>query len=147
MTLYTNGNTPAPLPFRIRLSDGRTRTDPTSFTPEEIADAGYEEAPEPPAYDPETEHLVWADGAWSVEALPPPPVRPVTPRQMRLALVQLDMKAQVDAYVATLDDAALIEWEYATSVERGNPLIAAAQSALELTDAQTDDLFRLAAKL
>lgn len=42
MTLYTkNGSYPQPIPFRIRLSDGSTRTDPSSFTPEEIADAGY----------------------------------------------------------------------------------------------------------
>jgi hypothetical protein len=42
MTIYSyNGAYPQKLPFRIRLSDGRTRTDPTSFTAEEIADAGY----------------------------------------------------------------------------------------------------------
>lgn len=29
------------LPYRIRLSDGSTRTDPSTFTDEEIADAGY----------------------------------------------------------------------------------------------------------
>lgn len=35
------GRYPEPLPYRIRLSDGRTRTDPSSFTEEELADAGY----------------------------------------------------------------------------------------------------------
>lgn len=29
--------TPAPLPHRIRLADGSTRTDRSTFTPEEIA--------------------------------------------------------------------------------------------------------------
>jgi hypothetical protein len=32
---------PKPLPFRIKLSNGRTRTDPSTFSAEEIADAGY----------------------------------------------------------------------------------------------------------
>lgn len=49
MTLYTkNGSYPQPIPFRIRLSNGLTRTDPTSFTPEEIADAGYTAVPDMP---------------------------------------------------------------------------------------------------
>lgn len=42
MSLYTkNGSYPQPIPFRIRLSDGSTRTDPSTFTEEEIVDAGY----------------------------------------------------------------------------------------------------------
>lgn len=36
-----NGDYPAPIPFRIRLSNGYTRTDPSTFTEEEILDAGY----------------------------------------------------------------------------------------------------------
>lgn len=40
--LYSlNGNYPQPLPFRIRLSDGSTRTEPSTFTPEDILSAGY----------------------------------------------------------------------------------------------------------
>lgn len=47
--LYSlNGNYPTELPFRIRLSDGSTRTEPSSFTQEDIADAGYIEVSEPP---------------------------------------------------------------------------------------------------
>lgn len=42
MTLYSyQGNYPSTIPFRIRLSDGMTRTDPSTFTAEEIQDAGY----------------------------------------------------------------------------------------------------------
>ena len=49
MTLYTkNGSYPQPIPFRIRLSDGRTRTDPSTFTEEEILDAGYTPASDRP---------------------------------------------------------------------------------------------------
>lgn len=71
----------------------------------------------------------------------------VTPRQMRLALIAQGMMPQVEAYVATLDEAATVEWEYATEVARDNALIAAAQTGLSMTDAQVDDLFRLAATL
>lgn len=46
MTLYTkNGSYPQPIPYRIRLSNGLTRTDPSTFTEEEIADAGYTSVP------------------------------------------------------------------------------------------------------
>lgn len=42
--LYSyKGNYPQSLPFRIRLSNGSTRTDPSTFSQEEIEDAGYTE--------------------------------------------------------------------------------------------------------
>lgn len=37
---YQN-NEPQPLPYRIRLSSGLSRTDPATFTEQEIVDAGY----------------------------------------------------------------------------------------------------------
>jgi hypothetical protein len=62
---------PAPLPFRIRLSNGFTRYAHQPPTAEEIADAGYVAYTEP-AYDAATEQLLWVDGAYVIEALPPP---------------------------------------------------------------------------
>lgn len=60
MTLYTkNGSYPQPIPFRIRLSDGRTRTDPTSFTAEEIQDAGYVAVSDKPSIT-ENQVLSWS---------------------------------------------------------------------------------------
>lgn len=60
MTLYSyQGNYPSELPFRIRLSDGMTRTDPSTFTIEEIADSGYINVDDAPSYDANTQHLVW----------------------------------------------------------------------------------------
>lgn len=42
MTLYSfKGQYPQKLPFRIVLSNNMTRTDPSTFTDEEITDAGY----------------------------------------------------------------------------------------------------------
>lgn len=47
--LYSkNGSYPAPLPHRITVSDGITRTDSSTFTEEEIADAGYVAVENPP---------------------------------------------------------------------------------------------------
>jgi hypothetical protein len=62
---------PAPLPFRIRLSDGFTRYAHQPPTTEEILDAGYVAYTEPD-YDAATEQLLWRDGAYVIEALPPP---------------------------------------------------------------------------
>jgi hypothetical protein len=62
---------PAPLPDRIRLSDGFTRYKHQPPTAEEILDAGYIAYTEP-AYDAATEQLLWVDGAYVIEALPPP---------------------------------------------------------------------------
>jgi hypothetical protein len=62
---------PAPLPNRIRLSNGFTRYAHQPPTAEEIADAGYVAYTEP-AYDAATEQLLWVDGAYVIEALPPP---------------------------------------------------------------------------
>ncbi|XWN29967.1 MAG: hypothetical protein ROR55_21095 [Devosia sp.] len=68
MILYSkDGAEPAPLPFRIVLPDGRTRTDPTTFTPAEIADAGFVETPGVPAHDSATQHVpVWNGTGYDV---------------------------------------------------------------------------------
>ena len=66
MTLYSlNGDYPTALPFRIKLSNGMTRTDPTTFTPEEIADAGYAAVPHSPtpAHD-QTVHWSNTESQW-----------------------------------------------------------------------------------
>lgn len=64
--LYScNGNYPAPLPNRIRLSNGLTRTNSSTFTTEEIADAGYVQVSDPPTITyPEV--LDWNGTAWIV---------------------------------------------------------------------------------
>ena len=81
---------PAPLPFRIRLSNGFTRTEPASFTAEEITDAGYVGPYTEPAYDAATEQLLWVDGAYVIEALPPPIP---TPRWVDFSAVVMSLPA------------------------------------------------------
>ena len=50
------------------------RTNPP--TAEEILDAGYVGPYTEPSYNPSTEQLLWVDGAYVIEALPPPPIVP-----------------------------------------------------------------------
>ena len=59
-TLYSyQGQEPQELPERIRLSDGRTRTDSSTFTEEEIASAGFTGPYEKPEYNSEIETQSW----------------------------------------------------------------------------------------
>ena len=78
MTLLYSRDTarPEPLPFRIALPNGFTRTDPSTFTEDEITAAGLTGPYTEPAYDPATEQLEWANDAFVVVAKPPAPPEP-----------------------------------------------------------------------
>jgi hypothetical protein len=80
---------------------------------------------------------------------PPAPHVPVevAPLQMRRALRQLGLKHTVDAFLTTLDEETIEAWEYATTVRRDNQLITMAGHGLGMSEAQIDDLFRLAETL
>ena len=96
----------------------------------------------PEDYDPDKEYRV-IDGDL-VAQVP----QLVTVRQAKLALLQAGLLDDVEAAIAASDNrAAQIEWEYATEFRRDWPALVAMQSVLGLTDAQIDDLFRLAATL
>lgn len=70
MELYSKDKQyPKPLPYRIILSDGRTRTDPSSFTTQEIEDAGYTVAPDKPVVNA-WENLNWTGASWAVSDKP-----------------------------------------------------------------------------
>jgi hypothetical protein len=96
--LYSlNGARPVPLPFRIHVN-GTTRTDPSSFTAEEIAAAGFTGPFIEPPYDPATQSLDWIDGAYVVVDLPPPEPQPqwvefsatlMGDQQVKVMLIQL----------------------------------------------------------
>lgn len=76
MLLYSlNGEYPTKLPDRIRLPNGITRTDSTTYTTEEIALADYIPI-EVPDYNTETEQLNWLGDRFVVEKLPPPDPTP-----------------------------------------------------------------------
>ena len=71
----------------------------------------------------------------------------VTMRQARLALLGAGLLDDVEAVITAAGREAQIQWEYASVVERNNPVIAIVQQQQGMTDAQIDDLFREAAKL
>ena len=158
MTLYShNGATPAPLPFRITLPDGRARTDPTSFTEAEIADAGYVPALARPEHHEETQHTPEWDGvAWlvrdksdaEIEAdLDAAAPMTITMRQARLALLVAGLLDGVNAALNALPspqkEAALIEWEYTATVRRDSPLITSLAPALGMDAASIRSLFSM----
>jgi hypothetical protein len=78
---------------------------------------------------------------------PPPPVTQITMRQCRLQLLVSDLLDDVEAMIAQADRAVKIEWEYATVVDRGSPLVEAIGQQLGLDDAAIDQLFTEAARL
>jgi acyl-CoA reductase-like NAD-dependent aldehyde dehydrogenase len=78
---------------------------------------------------------------------PPPVPASITARQARLALLQAGLLDQVDAAVAAADRAAQLEWEYATTIDRGSALVQGLAANVPLTDAQLDALFTVAAAL
>lgn len=80
---------------------------------------------------------------------PPAPVPAlVTALQARRALRAAGLTAAVETYLDTDQTGALREdWEFATELPRDDAMIEAARVALQMTPAQMDDLFRLAATL
>ncbi|MEN6540828.1 MAG: hypothetical protein ABFC67_14570 [Mizugakiibacter sp.] len=75
----------------------------------------------------------------------------VSMRQARRALYDAGMLSNVEAAIAGMSgvdgDKARIDWATATTVERGNALVASLAAALGLTGAQLDALFTQAAAL
>lgn len=58
------------IPERIRLSNGVTRTDKSTFTEEELLDAGYKKTDTvPPEVNPQTEKVIWTGTDWSTQQL------------------------------------------------------------------------------
>jgi hypothetical protein len=108
----------------------------------------------PPVFDAITQGAFFGAGAWAVvDAVPPvkPVPQTVTMRQARLALLAAGKLAAVATAIAALPspqkDAAQIEWEYASTIDRASPLISSLATALGLDDEALDALFLQAAKL
>lgn len=151
---------------QLRLDNPGTSF-PDVMLDERLADWGvYPVTPvEPPAHDPATEDLTegipvliggtWTQ-VWNVRALTPEEIEVrrkesvpvvVSMRQARLALLAAGLLDDVEAAIAAGPQAARIEWEYATEVQRGYGLVLQLAPVLGLTDRQLDDLFVAAASL
>lgn len=71
--LYSlNGSYPKPIGNRIRLSNGKSRTDSSTFTEEELIDAGYQLAPDIPTRPNNVTFckLEWAGSNWEYRTTP-----------------------------------------------------------------------------
>ena len=83
--------------------------------------------------------------------VPPPPIVPetVTPRQVRLLLLQQGLLATIEATIASMDQATQITWQYASEFRRDDPLLNAMAASLvpPLTSQQIDDFFIAASQL
>lgn len=71
----------------------------------------------------------------------------VTMRQARLALYAAGLLNTVQTAIASAGQSAVIEWDYATVVERNAGLVPDMAAALGMTERQIDDLFISAAAL
>lgn len=77
----------------------------------------------------------------------PPPIAPISPRQIRQALTRAGLRAAVEAAV-TAGDQDLKEWyEFSTAFERNNAQVIAMGEALSVSPASLDDLWTLRAQL
>jgi hypothetical protein len=59
MYSYNNQYPQQNLPHKIRLADGLTKTDSSTFTKEDIENAGYREVLDPPVFDKTRQTLTW----------------------------------------------------------------------------------------
>ena len=90
----------------------------------------------------------------SLPGIQPPLMPTITRRQLRLALLRLGVTGdQVEAQIAAMRgtpierEAAMIEWQDATTYERNHHLVVALGAALGLTTAQIDDAWMEAATI
>ena len=84
------------------------------------------------------------------EPLPDPPpcqAQQITMRQCRLILHQYGLLLAVQQVVSTLGTEAQIEWEYASTVERSNPLVSAVAIAAGMSEDQINVMFTEASLL
>lgn len=103
--------------------------------------------------------FIWDDAAKDyipppLTAAPPVPVpSEVSNAQAREALIRSGISiASVNSALAAIADpvereVAVTQWEYRTSIRRDADLVVSMAGAMNLTPAQVDDLFRLAATL
>ncbi len=71
----------------------------------------------------------------------------ITALQARRALRAAGLLAVVSAWIGAQPDELQEAWEYCVEVRRDNALIAGAQAALGLTEAQIDALFQTAGEI
>ena len=71
----------------------------------------------------------------------------VSPRQIRLALNQMQMRDTVETFVKTASRDVQDVWEFSVEIRRDDPVLNQLYPALGLTSEQVDQLFLLASTL
>jgi len=101
------------------------------------------------AFDVASLYAALAADPNTLEYVAPPPVVPqsVTPRQVRLVLLEQGLLASVEAMIAQQDEATKISWQYASEFRRNDPLLNQLAVNLNLTPQQIDEFFIAAAAL
>jgi len=84
---------------------------------------------------------------WHMDAAPAVVPSRITPRQVRLLLLQQGKLAEVEAMIAGQPEAVRITWEYALEFNRADPLLAQLAGQLGITGEQLDQFFIEAARL
>jgi hypothetical protein len=79
--------------------------------------------------------------------LPPPVPLSVSPRQVRLLLLQQDLLDEVETLITTQPREIQIAWEYALEFQRNDPLLNTLAQNLNLTEQELDSFFIAAANL
>lgn len=83
-----------------------------------------------------------------ISQIPPTPVpTQLTMRQTRLALLHAGLLDTVSSGVSQMSKASQIEWEFASSVTRDNPLVFTIAQTLGLSEVDLDNLFIEGSKL
>lgn len=106
--LYSLNNAyPTELPDRIRMPDGSTRTDKSTFTDEEISSTGYVEVRLSPPHRTDMEKVIWdySAGDWVIV--------PLTEQEIQNALNYrwANIREERDLLLATTDHIVLMHYE------------------------------------
>lgn len=96
------------------------------------------------------EGWLWDGSTFTAPVMPEPEIvipSSISMRQCRLQLLADGLLDTVNNQVSAMDQASQISWEYATDVNRSDPLTGAMQIILGLNDAQMDAMFLSASRL
>lgn len=95
--------------------------------------------------------MILEDGVWISAPVIIPIPQEITMRQARLALLDIDLLANVQTAINTLPEPdktkAQIEWEYSNALQRSNPFVTTLGTALGLSSDDIDNLFITASRL
>lgn len=108
-----------------------------------------------PPQAPAGQVAVWTDNGWVLKQRAPKTENPkgfnevpkATARQLRLALLDMELLDDVEALMAdpSTPRAVKIEWEYANEFDANNQLVVAFAAALQKSSEDVNRLFALAA--